>query len=245
MDAPLSRKQFLPVIASALAIPVLTECGGGGGGSNNAVPAASPTPQVGQTPAPGVEGLTDAQAAILDAAPEHGVFDLSQVVLADGSIVSQVLAADGVTPSSTLRRVNSVATTPAQFKRDFLARVINMGNILQNRKLQARLNTVPPQPNGLAYVFGGKSISSPDRGANHGGCCTELLFGLDCSGYVYQCFLAGGLTLPSNIESMFNLISDQWNAIIPAAWGLTEIVKGSGARSFGKVVTVWVFRTSS
>jgi transposase len=24
-----------------------------------------------------------------------------------------------------------------------------------------------------------------------------------------------------------------------------EIVKGSGARSFGKVVTVWVFRTSS
>jgi hypothetical protein len=26
---------------------------------------------------------------------------------------------------------------------------------------------------------------------------------------------------------------------------LAEIVKGSGARSFGKVVTVWVFRTSS
>jgi hypothetical protein len=25
---------------------------------------------------------------------------------------------------------------------------------------------------------------------------------------------------------------------------ITEIVKGSGARSFGKVVTVWVFRTS-
>jgi hypothetical protein len=26
---------------------------------------------------------------------------------------------------------------------------------------------------------------------------------------------------------------------------ISEIVKGSGARSFGKVVTVWVFRTSS
>lgn len=51
----------------------------------------------------------------------------------------------------------------------------------------------PAQPNGLAYVYGGKDTSKRRKSAT--GCCPEL-FGLDCSGFVKLVLGAGGVTIP-------------------------------------------------
>ena len=67
----------------------------------------------------------------------------------------------------------------------------------------------PSQPNGLAYVWGSKrtdvrksSSSSPasnDQGA-YIPPCGQLLYGLDCSGFIYQLALSANITLTNDIE---------------------------------------------
>jgi len=55
----------------------------------------------------------------------------------------------------------------------------------------------PAQPHGLAYVFGSKDIVSRNRWTSPTtrlSPCPEFLYGLDCSGYIYQAFRRAGLT---------------------------------------------------
>jgi cell wall-associated NlpC family hydrolase len=67
------------------------------------------------------------------------------------------------------------------------------------------------EQNGLAYVWGGKDHSNKIKPVNYRGKnnkCQEELFGLDCSGFIYQIFLKSGFkffsgnqTNPSNFAS--------------------------------------------
>ena len=54
---------------------------------------------------------------------------------------------------------------------------------------------VPSQPNGLAYVFGSKSFANASIGTNS--VCQQPLYGVDCSGMIYQMAIASNLNLPA------------------------------------------------
>lgn len=51
----------------------------------------------------------------------------------------------------------------------------------------------PAQPNGLAYVFGGKNPGVRSKSAT--GCCPQL-YGLDCSGFLAALFAHASVTIP-------------------------------------------------
>ena len=79
------------------------------------------------------------------------------------------------------------------------------------------------EQNGLAYVWGGKNHSKKMKPANYrgkGNKCQEELFGLDCSGFIYQIFLMSGLkffsddkTIPTSFaDSRFFSNPENWKA---------------------------------
>jgi len=54
--------------------------------------------------------------------------------------------------------------------------------------------TNKPTQYGLAYVWGGKEIRFRNK-VSDGSNCSDILYGLDCSGYIYQIFKHNGLNL--------------------------------------------------
>jgi hypothetical protein len=65
-----------------------------------------------------------------------------------------------------------------------------------------------PAQNGLAYSYGGKD---PDiRQKPPAGCCTEQVYGLDCSGFVHQAATSAGLPIPVGPASLQGT-PEPWN----------------------------------
>ncbi|WP_308991615.1 NlpC/P60 family protein [Mariniflexile litorale] len=76
------------------------------------------------------------------------------------------------------------------------------------------------QNNGLAYVWGSKNPSRKTKPTLYNGkpnVCTEELYGIDCSGFIYQILVKSGLKLPLKPEYYANAawFSNTSNWIIP------------------------------
>jgi hypothetical protein len=91
----------------------------------------------------------------------------------------------------------------------FRMRMTEAGFELINRLLYPNF----PNQYGLAYVFGSKSFSKPAIGS-YPGCpcviCQEPLYGLDCSGMIYQMARASGIELVETATSGQSKVAS-WN----------------------------------
>jgi hypothetical protein len=153
---------------------------------------------------PEYDTLSKADIAFIDAFPDT-VVSLDDIILDDGESVLSFLQAND---PGTLQNYPSEMSNRRQFSRPkvvdgpgsgltdpqtqrnlFFARMFAIGNYLVTRK---NFVATTGQPNGLAYMSGSKDYDAPHApplpGPQTGnpGCQGVKLYGLDCSGLIYQ-----------------------------------------------------------
>ncbi len=220
------RREFLRLSGGALAIAglgTLTACGGGGGGDTEEQPLTD-----------GQEGLVGADALLFDSAETLPPVNLAAVVLADGTTLAELAGRTAQPPSvrkdsrKTTRvvgRAETAAKTPEQYKRDFIKGMTEKGNFLIDRSNHKFLkDDIGQKQNGLAYVWGGRDITKRAKATENAGCCTEMLYGLDCSGLIYVCANHAGVPLPSKVQAKTLVIPETWNKILPPEWNLRMVI---------------------
>lgn len=164
------------------------------------------------------EGLTESQGNFLDSQEAVTYIDPALLYFGDQDAPP---AADVHTPESE--------------KQKAISAMIAKANFLMDRSLhQHDADTSGPAQNGLAYVLGAKQIdtrSTPTGGA----CCTEKLYGLDCSGMLALCANSSGAKLivgPARLQGQ----ADTWNAVgtIPDVWsvGMVDVTNELSQSNF-------------
>lgn len=150
----------------------------------------SPTPDV------QVETLSAAVLDGLDAMPSPRQ-TLAEILLPNGLTAEEFLAmysggTDGI----------SGEIGPQDAKNLLIAKLASAANRLTDRSLWVAEDEgtgKPAQPNGLAYVYGGKRTDLRARSST--GCCPQY-YGLDCSGFLAQVFAGGDVSLPGGPASL-------------------------------------------
>lgn len=157
--------------------------------------------------------LSQEQLQILDNAPLDTISKFTDMLFPDGSNIADW---GNINDSGYVYALNKgdYVSTASDKKALFIKRMIEGGKILTD---DALWNFVPPQKNGLAYVYGSKNIRSniylhPDA------VCRQYLYGLDCSGLIYQMATTSSLNLaeggtihyvnPSTWNTAFNSSPD-------------------------------------
>lgn len=136
-------------------------------------PSVMTLPQSGDT-------LSSSKLQILESATLDSITIFTDLLFPDGSNISKWDLANGSGNSHAFNRGTSILSASDK-KRQFIDLMSKAGLYLANDK---QCTCYPQQPYGLAYVYGSHSILSPSR--SNPGICQQLLFGLDCSGMIYE-----------------------------------------------------------
>ncbi|WP_394793703.1 hypothetical protein [Armatimonas sp.] len=241
VDSPVvpsgNRRDFLRLASGLLVLSGSSYLTGCGGRHHEEQPLAE-----------GQEGLTRADALLFESAKALPPANLASVTLADGTTVAEVLGSlTGRSVQLRSRRTNSRKTTravgraetaektPEQYKREFIAKMIEKGNFLIDRSKHQYSRGQDSVQNGLQYVYGSRDYeirtsaatirdNQPEEKRSRYGCCTELLHGLDCSGLIYQCAdIAGGMPIGRSVSASTLIDPKTWNNQIPSEWNLRMI----------------------
>lgn len=124
--------------------------------------------------------LSDSQLQVLDAAPTDTTTRFSDVLFPDGSNISDWSVSNDSGYVFTFNRGSSIQTASDK-KNLFISRMTGAGLILAD---DIQCSCLPSQPNGLAYVHGSKHITTTHLDPI--AVCQQPLYGLDCSGMIYQ-----------------------------------------------------------
>ena len=127
--------------------------------------------------------LTSSELQILEAAGVDNVTKFSDALFPDGSNINDWRLFN----DSGFVVVPGIVTTASDEKNLFIARMTDAGFYYTGY-------TVPTQINGLAYVYGSRTVLTPS--VYPGATCQQPLFGLDCSGLIYLMAKSSQLFLP-------------------------------------------------
>lgn len=228
-------------LVAAIIILLLIGCGGGGSNGGGSTGSGSVTSNG--------DGLTPEEDAAASLSPSVAPIPLGQELFPDGISIQQIVDEFGL-PSpgggKLARKVIGIGRgpsgpqSPADFKKTCIAKMIQMGDYLvglTNAPGQSGFPGAAAQTK-LAYSFGSKQYTAP--AVPKAGCCTETLYGLDCSGLVYQCALFAGLSVVDGTAQDQGK-TNAW--VIPPTWGIsildvTTQVVPSAAYQDGDIV-VW------
>jgi|SRR5579859_4219300 len=134
-----------------------------------------------------VDQLLPEDLAIIEAAGVDTVTTFDDALFADGINISQWLALNDSTYKVTL----DGGGQPASDQRElFIGEMMKAGFNLETRPLHSEGGQ-----NGLAYVAGSRTVTSPQVGVNS--LCTAALYGTDCSGMLIIMAHSAGLNLPN------------------------------------------------
>jgi uncharacterized protein (TIGR02145 family) len=148
--------------------------------------------------------LSESQLKVLDAAPRDTVSKFTNALFADGSNMSDWSNTNDSGYLFSFSRNYSILSTSDK-KNLFVSRMTKAGYLLTD---DSKCLCYPSQPNGLAYVFGSPSILIPY--AYPGATCQQKLYGIDCSGMIYQ--MAQGSSLALSIGNTTNYADIKiWN----------------------------------
>lgn len=163
-----------------------------------------------------VDLITDEQITELESLVTDTISQFSDIVFDDGSnIESFLLQYDpeflNEDPGRKIQN-SRISLTTEEKRRLLIARMSKVGCHLINRNNFKMLDSGlgKPAQYGLAYVFGAKQYVNRESAK----ICTEKLYGLDCSGMVYQMLSQSNLKIIANssycnVKHLSNIAS--WN----------------------------------
>lgn len=170
-------------------------------------------------PAGAFDNLSAADLALLDQLKTDTTTRLSDLKYSDGTSIKDFLLEHDPAflsqhPGGRLTKMQDF--NPAFQKKFLIGRMFAMGFYLTYRPS----HTYPsegankPAQYGLAYLSGSKQYSKRQK-ATKGACTTEELYGLDCSGMLYQMTSESSLVLTTDLVEKCNVASlselDRWN----------------------------------
>lgn len=167
-----------------LAILVFVACSSDDRGPTKPTSAGDP---------PDTDWLPVSAVTILDSLPTVS-FELSEIRLPNDLSAQQFLDEIGHSRSTAIFPLDT-SMGPQDSRNELILRLIQRAQYLTNKN---NFNFPAEGPNrpaqsGLAYVYGGKRVDQRTKPSYE--CCQEELYGLDCSGFIYQVFLGAGVTL--------------------------------------------------
>lgn len=153
------------------------------------------------------EVLSSAEIAFFDQIPSSN-FTANTILLPDGSKLSDFLEefdpelyrAIYQLKSAAIKSVRNIKLEPFLQKNLFIARMLANGLVLTNRNMYNYPDEGPDAPaqHGLAYSFGQKDHTKRRPPPAKSTICYQSIYGLDCSGLVYQIAKRSGVNLSSN-----------------------------------------------
>lgn len=168
------------------------------------------------------EALSAAEVEILDNLPEATGFSSSSVVLPNGEILDNYLQEIDSDFNNLWGRTmaESYDNLGPQDARNLLIKRISLIALnLTDKSKHQKSDEGPRKPaqNGLAYSWGSKNHTV--RQTNKGAVCTDEIYGLDCSGFLYQIFTYAGVSLTSgnaDTQRLPNVLQNAIKSSIPS-----------------------------
>ncbi len=160
------------------------------------------------------DALTADEIQTIENAGVDSLSTFSDALFSDGSNIGDWLSKNdsgyayafdgklGVSPSSEINL--------------FIGRLTKAGCQLINDKLYS----FPSQPNGIAYVYGSRSIKQPSTYPNAK--CQQGLYGIDCSGMIYLMAKASGVPISVGNTTTYTDTST-WNAAFKNSTDFTNL----------------------
>ncbi len=182
------------------------------------------------------EALSSEDAQILDQKKEVDNLDLNSIVLPNEMNVHDFLAEvdpgflsnwlsnpGGLFSEKKIRNIshNSYSILGPQDARNLLIAqlmVISRGLVNRGNFQFPSEGSKAPAQDGLAYSWGGKDHTLRRSPKNSGSFCTEMIYGLDCSGFIYQVFKYAGVSIeagPANHQRNPSVLLKAIQASIP------------------------------
>lgn len=148
--------------------------------------------------------LSSDQLKILDNAPLDKTSIFSDMLFPNGNNISDWGKVNDIGYVNDFSK--SISSSGISDKKLlFIKRMTEAGIRLAD---DALCSCYPTQPNGLAYVFGSKNITFTI--INEASICKEPLWGLDCSGLIYQMALGSSINLPEG-GTINYVLTSLWN----------------------------------
>ena len=142
----------------------------------------------------GTEGLSTEELAILDNLPPAIGFSPKTVILPNGEILDDYLKKVDPEFHDKWLRSDPYENLGPQAARNLLIGYLSTwAFILTDREKMARENG---QPNGIAYSYNSKNHKKEQSPLAPVSLCKDQIFGLDCSGFIYQLFVNAGVNIP-------------------------------------------------
>ena len=181
------------------------------------------------------EGLTQEQIIAADALPSQPPRPLSEVYLADGRTLKEIIDRFG---TGGLGGRQEQPLTPTDRKAVLITAMIAEGLRLvddSNFTFPSEGDKRPAQT-GLAYSYGSKQIARRSRPP--AGCCEEEVYGLDCSGFVAMCARAAGLGIVLGPAARQG-DAEEWNRVLRSEWKLRmrEVAVYNGLYETGDIIS--------
>lgn len=170
------------------------------------------------------EALSAAEVEILDNLPEATGFSSSSVVLPNGEILDNYLEEIDSAFNNLWSRTmtNPYDNLGPQDARNLLiARISAVALNLtdRNKHQKSEGGEGKSAQNGLAYSWGSKNHLKRQPPPGKGTVCKDEIYGLDCSGFIYQIFKNAGVSLlegPADSQRQPSVLQNAIKSSIPA-----------------------------
>ena len=170
------------------------------------------------------EALSAAEVEILDNLPEATGFNSSSVVLPNGETLDDYLQeVDSLFYNQWMKTTADPYDNlgPQDARNLLIARISAVALNLTDRSKHQKPDEGAGKPaqNGLAYSWGSKNHTIRQTPPGGGTVCTDKIYGLDCSGFIYQLFTNAGVSLlsgPANSQRQPNVLQNAIKSSIPA-----------------------------
>lgn len=182
-------KYLVRLVAFSLLFMVMVSCGGSKQDTSD---------DTGSLDAP----LSDEELEAISKIPRTS-YSLDEIVLPNGKTVKEFIEQYGLQDLEDGSALSALAVQggPQAQKNAIIAKMTTTANYLTDDtnfvypEEAVQGGVLRPAQNGLAYSWGGKDYTI--RGLPTGGSCRQAaVYGLDCSGFVYQLAKSAGLSIP-------------------------------------------------
>ena len=134
--------------------------------------------------------LTEEQNSVFENTEEIDGFDSTNVILPNGETLENVIMELGAGYQKSLTKFDP-RYTDLKMRTKTLTRALYLASLKKNTYPAAGPDK--PEQVGIAYCYGGKDPFSRTKPIQSK--CIDNIYGVDCAGFIYACFISSGIDL--------------------------------------------------